>query len=248
MRDDKTSQRRARLYVDETLHTGTEISLGHSQTHYLRNVLRCQLDEQIEIFNGRDGAFEAIITSIGKKVITLVCGHCLRAPERLPDLWLAFAPLRRERTDFMVEKAVELGVTRLCPVQTQYTQGGRLSIEKLAARAIEAAEQCGRVGIPEIDPVQSLDAFLSHVPRNSSLVFCDESLTECASVPFTRQAGPVIILIGPEGGFACDERDRIGACEAAVRLSLGPRVLRAETAALAALTLAQLWVGDWRRE
>ncbi len=248
MRTERTPTRRARLYIETDLVSGAQITLSPPQSHYLRNVLRLAVGDQVELFNGRAGAFVAGIETISKKAVLVRIADQQRAPDLLPDLWLAFAPLRRERTDFLVEKAVELGVTRLCPVLTRFTQSHRLKHEHIEARMIEACEQSERVGIVEIDAAVPLDQFLSNMTAAAQLVFCDEAAAGGAVTPVKRQADATqIVLIGPEGGFHEDERALIAAHPSAIGLSLGPRILRAETAAIAALSLMQLWTGDWGR-
>jgi 16S rRNA (uracil1498-N3)-methyltransferase len=249
MRTERTPARRARLFVTAALECDTEVSLSSAQAHYLRNVLRAALGDRVEVFNAREGAFVAAIETMSKKTVTLRLESHLRAPDVLPALWLAFAPLRRERMDFLIEKAVELGVTRLCPVVTRFTQSHRLKPEHIEARMIEACEQSERVGVVEIAPLTPLDRFLSNLPAAAQLVFCDEAEAATGGVsPIARRtAGPQIVLIGPEGGFHEDERSLIASHAQVVGLSLGPRILRAETAAIAALSLMQVWTGDWGR-
>ena len=249
MRAERTPTRQARLFVDAPLTADDSISLPLSQSHYIRNVLRASIGDSVEIFNAHDGAFAATIETIAKKEVTLRVGALSRRADILPEIWLAFAPIRRERTDFLVEKAVELGVTRLCPVTTRFTQQGRLKIEHMHARMIEACEQSERVGIAEIAPLTPMEQFLTDLPDEALLVFCDEAEAAKGAVkPVQHQStAPVVVVIGPEGGFHADERARLIAHPGAVSLSLGPRILRAETAALAALTLIQLWAGDWGR-
>jgi 16S rRNA (uracil1498-N3)-methyltransferase len=247
MRTERTPARRARLFVEADLARDGEITLSSAQTHYIRNVLRAALGDRLEVFNAREGAYEAVLETMSKKAVTVRLISHLRAPDDLPALWLAFAPLRRERTDFLIEKAVELGVTRLCPIITRFTQSYRLKPEHLEARMIEACEQSERVGIAEIASLTPLDRFLSELPAAAQLVFCDEAEAAKGGVtPIERRvAAPQIVLIGPEGGFHDDERSLIASHPQAMGLSLGPRILRAETAAIAALSLMQVWTGDW---
>ena len=237
---------RARLYVAETLASDTHIELATGQSHYLRNVLRCQIGEHVEVFNGKNGAYDAIIDEINKKSVLLQIGGQQNQPEKLPPIGLAFAPLKRERLDYLVQKAVEMGVTELVPVITQRTQGGRMNMDKLRANAIEAAEQCERVGLPNIHDPMPLAIFLESFAGDTHLIFCDEADAGNSSrLPKRQNKALKMVLVGPEGGFSNDERGLIKAHPAHHTLALGPRILRADTAIVAALTLVQYSCGDW---
>ena len=232
-----------RLFVRVPLVAGAAVELDAGQANYLGNVMRLQTDDHVLLFDGASGEWLARIAGAAKKRMTLAVEERTRAAEAVPDLWLAFAPVKRAQTDWLVEKATELGIARLLPVTTQRTIVERVKLERLAAIAVEAAEQCNRTTIPVIDEPQSLAAFLKmHSER--SLYFADESGGAPAAEAF--RPGPGTILTGPEGGFTEEERAAIRAEPDATAISLGPRVLRAETAALAAITTWMALAGDWR--
>ena len=232
-----------RLFVRTPLATGSTVVLGAGQANYLGNVMRLSVDGHVLLFDGVSGEWIARIAEAGKKRMTLAVEDRTREQEAVPDLWLAFAPVKRAQSDWLVEKATELGIARLLPVITHRTIVERVKLERLQAIAIEAAEQCNRTSIPEIDAPQSLDVFLkTHAAR--TLYFADESGGEAAADAF--KPGPATILTGPEGGFTEEERSAIRARPNAFAISLGPRILRAETAALAAVTTYMALAGDWR--
>ena len=236
-----------RLYVDHPLGAGQSVPLTREQAHYLFGVMRLDDGARILAFNGVDGEWETDVTRSGKRAGALIC---LRetAPLRLPpDLWLLFSPIKKTRTDFIVEKAAELGAARIQPIQTAYTNSERIRRDRLQAHAIEAAEQCGGTFVPEVGELRRLGDVLSAWPSDRQLLFCDE--TRVGEAPADLSAlsrGPWAILIGPEGGFSEDERARLQAMEMSHVMSLGPRILRADTAAVAAMTLWQNALGDWR--
>ena len=233
-----------RLHVDAPLSAGADVVLSGPQAHYLGAVLRLGPGAAVELFNGRDGAWAAELLSAGKRG-GLARAGTRTAPQRdPPDLWLLFAPLKKARTDFTVEKAVELGAARIQPVTTAYTNAERLRQDKLRAHAVEAAEQCGATYVPEVGELTKLATLLDRWPEDRQLLFCDETLTAEAPV-LPDIPGPWAILIGPEGGFSADERARLRALPFTHPIGLGPRILRAETAAVAALTLWQAALGDW---
>jgi len=240
-----------RLFVRAVLAPGARVELDRSQAHYLINVIRLGEDDAILVFNGRDGEFRATLTSVGKRGQALVIGELLRVQPAPGDLRYLFAPLKQARLDYMVGKAVEMGVSRLTPVLTQHGQVGRVNAERMEANGIEAAEQCGILTLPRIDEPVALEALLAAWPTEEParrIVFCDESdagadpLAILAAMP----KGPLAVLIGPEGGFSADERARLRALPFVTALPLGPRILRADTAAVAALALVQAACGDWR--
>lgn len=234
-----------RLYVDCPLGAGQGVALTEGQANYLFAVMRLPLGAGVLVFNGRDGEWLATVAEGGKRTGRLVCLDPTRPQAMPPDLWLLFAPVKKERTQFVVEKAVELGAARLCPVQTRFTNAERLRMDKARAHAIEAAEQCGATYVPPVDEVQPLDRLLSGWPADRRILWADESLITTRQTLVALTPGPWAVLIGPEGGFSADERDRLRAHPAVVPVSLGPRILRAETAAIAALTLWQSVLGDW---
>ncbi len=231
-----------RLLVRVPLGEGARVELDAAQANYLGNVLRLKEGSELLVFDGASGEWLARIVEAGKKSMTLTVERRTREPEGIPDVWLAFAPVKRTQTDWLVEKATELGVARLVPVITRRTIVERVKLERLEAIAIEAAEQCGRTRLPEIAEPVSLAEFLKD--NNRGLYFADETGGAPAAEAF--KPGPASILIGPEGGFTPEERDAVRAAPGAVAISLGPRTLRAETAALAALATYMALAGDWR--
>jgi len=232
-----------RLFVRTPLSDGASIELDAGQANYLGNVLRMGPGDELLIFDGSSGEWLARITESAKKRMVLTVGRQTREPENIPDVWLAFAPVKRTQTDWLVEKATELGVSRLQPVMTQRTNTERVKLGRLHAIAIEAAEQCGRTRLPDIAEPISLKLLLSEV-SGRTLYFADEGGGEAAAGAF--RPGPAVILTGPEGGFTDEERALVRAAGNSVAVSLGPRILRAETAALAALAAYMALAGDWR--
>jgi 16S rRNA (uracil1498-N3)-methyltransferase len=239
------SEAKIRLYVDQPLGSGQVIALSADQAHYLFAVMRLGADAPVALFNGRDGEWLAHVEQAGKRGGTLICAHQTAALRCPPDLWLLFAPIKKARTDFIVEKAVEMGVARILPVQTRFTNSERIRQDRLQAHAVEAAEQCGATFVPEVGDLQPLDRLLVNWPEERRLLWADESLVGARDSLAGQSAGPWAILIGPEGGFSDDERRRLRAMTQVVPVALGPRILRADTAAVAALTLWQLMLGDW---
>ncbi|HEU5482660.1 MAG TPA: 16S rRNA (uracil(1498)-N(3))-methyltransferase [Sphingomicrobium sp.] len=233
-----------RLYVRQPLDEGARVALDGAQANYLGNVLRLREGAQLLVFDGSSGEWIARISEAAKKRMTLTVDSQTREPESIPDVWLAFAPVKRAQTDWLVEKATELGVARLVPIETQRTVVERVRLERLESIAIEAAEQCGRTRLPEISEPLPLAHFLKHREPSRTLYFADEAGGEAAAGAFT--AGPAAILTGPEGGFTDEERALVRAAPNAIPISLGPRILRAETAALAALAIYMAVAGDWR--
>ena len=233
-----------RLFVRSPLSEGASVELEAGQANYLGNVLRLSLGGEVLLFDGSSGEWLARIAESGKKRMTLTVERRTRGPEVIPDVWLAFAPVKRAQTDWLVEKATELGAARLIPVITQRTIAERVKLERLKAIAIEAAEQCGRTMLPEIAEPQALKRLLDERDKARTLYFADEGGGERVADAF--KAGPALILVGPEGGFTDDERKGVRAAINAVPISLGPRILRAETAALAALAAYMAIAGDWR--
>jgi 16S rRNA (uracil1498-N3)-methyltransferase len=237
-----------RLCVDDDLVLGEVVALTPEAANYLVNVLRLKPGARVLAFNGRDGEFAANLQGERKRAALYLIART-REQERPPPVDYLFAPLKHARLDYMAQKAVEMGVRSLRPVVTRRTQGGRVNLERLAANAREACEQCGVIWRPEILAPQPLAAALADWPAGRLLVFCDEDaptanpLDALAAAPDAAEVG---LLIGPEGGFTDEERDAIGRLPQALRLSLGPRILRADTAAVAALALIQARFGDWR--
>ncbi|XDA97352.1 16S rRNA (uracil(1498)-N(3))-methyltransferase [Sulfitobacter sp. LCG007] len=233
-----------RLYVDHPLGEGQTIPLSREQAHYLFGVMRLGEGGQVMLFNGRDGEWRAEAVETGKRG-GLLAVRTRTAPLRMPpDLWLVFAPIKKARTDFIVEKATEMGAARILPVQTEFTNSERVRQDRLQAHAVEAAEQCGGTFVPEVADMVTLDRLLDGWDVSRRIMFCDEALAgEPGALPALR--GPWAILIGPEGGFSESERRRMHALDHAHAVTLGPRILRADTAAVAALTLWQMQLGDW---
>jgi 16S rRNA (uracil1498-N3)-methyltransferase len=233
-----------RLFVETALSEGAAVELDAAQANYLGNVMRKGVGDELLVFDGRSGEWVARIGEAGKKKSMLLqVERRTRQPESLPDLILAFAPVKRAQTDWLVEKATELGVARLQPVMTRRTVAERVKLERLRAIAIEAAEQCGRTVLPEIADPMSLAAFLDQREDSRRLYFADEQGGEAVASAFAP--GPAAILTGPEGGFDDSERAAIRAAPNSVAISLGPRILRAETAALAATAAWMALAGGW---
>ena len=244
--------RSPRLHVADALAPGAEVALDKSQSHYLRHVLRLAPGDTVLAFNGHDGEWRAALAVSGKRT-TLALQTQTRRQIPPRDLHYLFAPLKHERLDYMVQKAVEMGVSRLQPLLTRHTQVQRVNLERMRANAIEAAEQCGVLSIPEIGEPIAFDRAITTRQSDRLLVFCDEDAE--VKDPVDALAGarpapgatlPIALLVGPEGGFADEERAALSEQPNIIRLSLGPRILRADTAAVAALALVQAVLGDWR--
>jgi 16S rRNA (uracil1498-N3)-methyltransferase len=233
-----------RLFVRQPLGEGESVELDAGQANYLGNVMRLGVGAELLVFDGQSGEWLARIAEATKKRMTLAVERLTRGLETVPDVWLAFAPVKRAQTDWLVEKATELGAARLIPVMTQRTITERVKLDRLEAIAIEAAEQCGRTALPDIAEPMSLPHLLRSRDAARTLYFADESGGDWAPDAFTP--GPCVILTGPEGGFTDEERAAIRAAPNAMAVSLGPRILRAETAALAALAAFMAVAGDWR--
>ena len=241
--------RSPRLFVEPPLAAGAAVPLDPPQAHYLKDVLRLKPGDRVLLFNGRDGEWDGRIVPAGKRGLVLQIETQTRPQTAGPDLHYLFAPLKRARLDYMVQKAVEMGVARLVPVMTRHTQAERVNVERMRANAIEAAEQCGVLRIPTIAAPVALDRALGELAPERLLVFCDEDAPVAdpvAALAAVAGAPALALLIGPEGGFAPEERERLLAHKRVVRLALGPRILRADTAAVAALALVQAVLGDWR--
>lgn len=233
-----------RLFVHTPLAQWTQVELDGAPAHYLGNVLRLKEGAELLLFDGHSGEWLAKVVLVRKGRMAVIVERPTRPQESVPDLRLAFAPVKKGRVDWLVEKAVELGVARLQPVVTQRTIVDKLNLERMRAHIIEAAEQCGRTALAEIEQPVKLDAFLKSRDPDRALYFADETGGEPTSSAF--QSGPATILTGPEGGFTPDEAAAIRAAPGARAISLGPRILRAETAALAAIAAWMSVAGDWR--
>ncbi|QDO97974.1 16S rRNA (uracil(1498)-N(3))-methyltransferase [Ferrovibrio terrae] len=231
---------KARLHVTDALSAGGSVMLPDDQAHYLRHVLRLQPGEAVALFNGRDGEFRAVIAEAGKKGVRLDLAAQLRPqPASTADVWLCFAPIKQGRIEMIVEKATELDAGRLLPVITRRTQMQKVNAERLAAHAREAAEQCERLDVPEVAPAVTLEKLLQDWPQDRQLFLCAERSDAPSLLAAAKGRGPCALLVGPEGGFAPEELDRLAALSQVVTVSLGPRILRAETAAIAALAILQ---------
>jgi 16S rRNA (uracil1498-N3)-methyltransferase len=242
--------RSPRLFVEQPLAAGGTVLLAPPQVHYLKDVLRLGAGDRVLVFNGRDGEWEARLAPAGKRGLVLEVKTQTRPQGGGGDLHYLFAPLKRARLDYMVQKAVEMGVARLAPVMTRHTQAERVNVERMRANAIEAAEQCGILRLPEIAAPVALAEALAALAPERALVFCDEDAPIADPVAALAAAPPaaaLAVLVGPEGGFSAEEREMLLARRNIVRLALGPRILRADTAAVAALALVQTVLGDWRQ-
>jgi 16S rRNA (uracil1498-N3)-methyltransferase len=232
-----------RLFVEEKLQSGTILTLEGAAANYLGAVLRLQPGAKVKLFDDETGEWLAEIEEAGKRKLSLRVGNRLRLRESVPDLWLLFAPIKRGRIDWLVEKATELGIARLQPILTHRTVVDKLNLERLRAHAIEAAEQCERTALPELEAPEKLDSLLRSWPSERLLYFADE--TGGAPLAASAIPGPAALLIGPEGGFTDEERASIRELPQARSVGLGPRILRADTAAIAAIALWMATAGDW---
>lgn len=246
--DENSLRRVPRLFVEADLAAGAEIACDAGQANYLLNVLRLKPGADVRVFNGRDGEWRAEILAAGRGKCALGASERLRAQTTAQDIDYLFAPLKKARLDYMVQKATELGVAALRPVMTAYTVPERVNLERMRANAIEAAEQCNMLNLPDIAAPRTLADVLAEWPLGRRLIFCDEAapvaspITALSAIP----AGPLAVLIGPEGGFSAGERADLLGAAFTVPISLGPRVMRADTAAVAALAIVNAVLGDWR--
>lgn len=247
MTEPGTDGKSPRLYVESELAVGAEVALTGPQSHYLRNVMRLKPDSMVRLFNGCDGEWRAFIADLGRKGGSATCSAQTRAQIPMPDVHYLFAPLKQARLDYMAQKATEMGAAVLQPVQTRYTMVSRIKQERLRANAIEAAEQCNLLGIPEVREIIRLDRLLEQWPADRMLIYCDEAAETASPLAALAEMkpGPLAVLIGPEGGFSDDERDLLRTHAGVTAISLGPRIMRADTAAVAALAIIQAVLGDW---
>ena len=243
----RANYRMQRLFVPLDLAQGLEIEADPQQSHYLANVLRLGAGAQLLLFNGRDGEWLAQVATVAKKRVTLEPVTQTRVQPEHPDLVYCFAPLKQGRLDYLVQKAVEMGAGLMQPVITQHTQMSTVGIDRLRANVIEAAEQCGILAIPRVAEVVKLDRVLWEWEPGRQLIFCDESSETNNPVPIlnTISRRKLGLLIGPEGGFSEEERRQLRALPFVTPIPLGPRILRADTAAVAALAIIQATIGDW---
>lgn len=246
MTDPSPTTARLRLYISHDLAPGS-LSLGKDQSHYLANVMRAKPGETVLLFNGRDGEWGGRLESVGKNTVTVMVETRTRPQAAEPDLWLLAAPIKKDRIDLVAEKAAELGASALWPVFTRRTVMSRVNTDRLTAHMVEAAEQCERLCVPEMKDPDSLDKVLSRWDHGRALLYLDESGggAPLAGVVASLPPGPLAVLVGPEGGFTQDERDMLARFPFAHAVGLGPRILRAETAAIAALAVIQSVRGDW---
>jgi 16S rRNA (uracil1498-N3)-methyltransferase len=243
--------RSPRLFVTGALEPGVGVALEAPQAHYLTQVLRLGRGDRVLVFNGREGEWRASLAEAGRKKWSLKVEERARAQTAPTDLHYLFAPLKHERLDYLVQKAVELGASRLVPIMTRHVQVTRVNLDRIRANAIEAAEQCGILNLPEIVSPLPFDQMIAARETGRLLVFCDEDAevkdpVAALAAHHAGRAQPLAVLVGPEGGFAEDERAALLRLPNVVRLALGPRILRADTAAVAALALVQAVLGDWR--
>ncbi len=236
---------KTRLYVTADLGAGMAVPLDEGPSHYLMHVLRARAGNRVLLFNGRDGEWLAQIGQVNKRGVVAACLEQIRPQASTPDIWLAFAPIKKTPADYLVQKAVELGVSCLLPVFTRRTIVARVNLERMAANAAEAAEQSERLTVPAIREPADLDRLLASWPQDRMLYFCDEG-GDARPLAQAAKPGPAAILTGPEGGFDPAERQMLRALPFVVPVTLGPRILRADTAALAALAVWQSIAGDWR--
>lgn len=241
-------QRTPRLYVSSPLAVGAAVALAEDQAHYLLHVLRLDVGATFRLFNEADGEWLAEIVTARKRELILRCERKLRDAQALPDIDYLFAPLKHARLDYLAQKATEMGARRLRPVITRRTVAERVNVARLRSNVIEAAEQCNLVALPQVLEPEPLDKVIAAWPRERHLIFCDES-AQRSNPLFVLQSlepGPLALLIGPEGGFAPEEQQLLASQTFVSAISLGPRIMRADTAAVAALALVQAVLGDWR--
>ncbi len=239
---------KVRLYVEAALAEGARVAPEEGQAHYLLHVMRAKTGDLVSLFNGRDGEWLARIAEISKRSCVLACEHLVAPQNEVPDLWLVFAPIKKTPADYLTQKATELGVRVLQPVMTRRTIVTRVNTDRMRANAVEAAEQSGRLSIPEVREPQSFDKLLAVWPKARRILFCDEAgeASPIAEALDKASDGPWAVFTGPEGGFDPAEREALRALPFVTPVSLGARILRADTAALAALTVWQALKGDWR--
>ncbi len=244
---DAALKRTPRVYVEAPLAAGQEVPLDKAQGHYLGNVMRLRAGDQVRLFNGHDGEWLCTISEVSKRGGRLLAETQTRQQSSVPDIHLLFAPLKHARLDYMVQKATELGAALLQPVLTEFTNVTRIKQERMQANAVEAAEQCNLLAVPETNAPERLSKVLDNWDANRRLIFCDEAAEVASPLSVLQDLpeGPTALLIGPEGGFSPAERDLLLKQPYVTAISLGPRVMRADTAATAALALLQAVRGDW---
>lgn len=239
---------RTRLFVDGPLAEGSLVTCDEKRAHYLLHVLRLQEGAGVVVFNGQDGEWLAHIGNVHKKSASLIAERQLREQQNVPDISLFITPLKNGRTDWVVEKATELGVKHICPVTTRFTSVHRTNTARLNAIAVEAAEQCERMDVPKVEDLSELSQYLERWNNQRTLVYADESGAGSNTLAQTLPRGPLALLIGPEGGFSKEEFALLRELPFAKAISLGPRILRADTAAITALSVIQSATGDWKHK
>ena len=236
-----------RLHVTEALADGTEITLGAEQSHYLAHVLRLSSGDAVCLFNNENGEVLAYITTVAKKTVSLRCERQVHAVQPPPDIDYVFAPLKHQRLDYLVQKATELGARRLQPMITARTITERVNLDRMRANVIEAAEQCNLVFVPEVLEPIAFTSLLKTWDQNRAIIFCDETSTSAdPRIALEKLKPPAAVFVGPEGGFTVEERSLLKSMPNVAAISLGPRIMRADTAAVAALALVQATIGDWQ--
>jgi 16S rRNA (uracil1498-N3)-methyltransferase len=244
---DPTLRKLVRIYVDKSTLPTHDVALSHEQSHYITHVMRKNEGDKLLVFHGAWGEWIAHIVRITKKEVCILLQEQTRPPSPMADIWYLFAPLKFARMDYMVQKSTELGVSRLIPVKTERTQVSRINLDRLKANTIEAAEQCGLVNVPQVGEERSLTHALADLAPDRLLIFCDEHTSHSSPLTALKEVErgtPCAVLIGPEGGFTDGERTLISRHPHTLNLSLGSRIVRADTAAVMALTLVQACVGD----
>ncbi|MEQ1521634.1 MAG: 16S rRNA (uracil(1498)-N(3))-methyltransferase [Aestuariivirga sp.] len=235
-----------RLHLEKTLSAGGEIILSREQGHYLTGVLRLSSGDAVRTFNGRDGEWLAYLATVSKKTVSLRCERRVAEAKQPPDIDYVFAPLKHARLDYVVQKATELGARRLRPVMTGRTVAERVNLDRMRANVVEAAEQCNLVHVPEVLEPEKLEKILATWEKGRSLVHCDETMVDHNPLESLKSLrAPTAVLVGPEGGFTDEEKALLKSHPFVIPISLGPRIMRADTAAIAALTLIQALAGDW---
>jgi 16S rRNA (uracil1498-N3)-methyltransferase len=236
-----------RLHVEASLADGTDLTLGAEQSHYLAHVLRLTSGDAVRLFNNEHGEVLAYITTVAKKSVSLRCERQVHAVQPPPDIDYVFAPLKHQRLDYLVQKATELGSRRLQPMITARTIAERVNLDRMRANVIEAAEQCNLVFVPEVLEPKSFASLMKDWDQKRAIIFCDETATRAdPRAALAKLAPPAAVFVGPEGGFTEEERNLLKSMPNVAAISLGPRIMRADTAAVAALALVQATIGDWQ--
>lgn len=239
-----------RLFVEAPLHAGKDITLDGDRLHYLQHVMRVSRGDVVALFNGRDGEWRGEVHELHKKYGSIRVGEKLREQSAVPDVWALFAPIKFGRIDYLAQKATELGAAKLWPILTAYTQMDRVNTDRLRANVVEAAEQCGGMDVPVVEEPVKLPNLLAGWPKDRVLLYGDETgAGESANATLSQlKTSSWAVLVGPEGGFSPEELKMLKSCPYAKAVSLGPRILRADTALTTLLSVSQAWLGDWQRK